>query len=411
LVNSGLATFTLVGTYVLVLEAGDPMPYLCYVVNRRVRFCTFFPPPKPLAQRQQLCICSPHQSQPSQPFGGLIPLGNTSAYQQLNTGDGQALTLATAQRAGQKAIPFFKPTANSSAVAQPAAGRRLLGAPAAAAATVADIEAQPRSVSKKATPAQAEAEAATPQAVENLYSLGAVAPGASVRYEWYVPDAAAPGPGDGDAVAYAYVSGVDQIKHTNAGLVGAVVVYKKGGLGKDGGNATHGGGGVRELPLLFNIQDEMLSKFFEFNLARQQSGSKVPLDKKVHALLCAYSFKRLQTRLKHNTWQGMLPSLLQPCLSGGAGDVLSNRSQDGSRLSDSQPCALGNPTSFSTKLPSGHHVPGVQHDALHQRLCLLQRPHAEDAFGGDAARNCDGLWQRGGHALSCLPGANRPQRP
>ncbi|KIZ07330.1 hypothetical protein MNEG_0617 [Monoraphidium neglectum] len=172
-------------------------------------------------------------------YGGLIPVGNTSAYQ-INTAEAEAAT--------------------------PAAGRRLLAR--GARRSLAQI-----------TAAQAEAEAVIAQSVENLYSLGAVAPDASVRYEWYVPDAAAPGPSDGDAVAYAYVSGVDQIKHTNAGLVGAVVIYEKGGLGKDGGNATHGGGGVRELPVFFNIQNEMQSEFFEYNLAKQTNETKIKINK------------------------------------------------------------------------------------------------------------------------------------
>jgi hypothetical protein len=170
-------------------------------------------------------------------------VGNTSAYQ-INTAEAEAAT--------------------------PAAGRRLLAR--GARRSLAQI-----------TAAQAEAEAVIAQSVENLYSLGAVAPDASVRYEWYVPDAAAPGPSDGDAVAYAYVSGVDQIKHTNAGLVGAVVIYEKGGLGKDGGNATHGGGGVRELPVFFNIQNEMQSEFFEYNLAKQTNETKIKINKLVRS--------------------------------------------------------------------------------------------------------------------------------
>lgn len=38
-----------------------------------------------------------------------------------------------------------------------------------------------------------------------------------MRYEWFVPDTAGPASRDGPVVAYAYVSGVDHIKHINAG--------------------------------------------------------------------------------------------------------------------------------------------------------------------------------------------------
>ena len=64
---------------------------------------------------------------------------------------------------------------------------------------------------------QAEAEAVISQSVENLYALGAVAPGATQRYEWFVPDTAGPASRDGPVVVYAYVSGVDHIKHISAG--------------------------------------------------------------------------------------------------------------------------------------------------------------------------------------------------
>jgi hypothetical protein len=75
------------------------------------------------------------------------------------------------------------------------------------------------------TASQAEAEAVIAQSVENLYALGGVAPGASMRYEWFVPDTAGPGSRDGPVVVYAYVSGVDHIKHINAGARPAASVW------------------------------------------------------------------------------------------------------------------------------------------------------------------------------------------
>lgn len=67
------------------------------------------------------------------------------------------------------------------------------------------------------TASQAEAEAVIAQSVENLYALGGVAPGGTAHYEWFVPDTAGPASKDGPVVVYAYVSGVDHIKHINAG--------------------------------------------------------------------------------------------------------------------------------------------------------------------------------------------------
>lgn len=76
------------------------------------------------------------------------------------------------------------------------------------------------------TASQAEAEAVIAQSVENIYALGGVAPGGEMRYEWFVPDTAGPASRDGPVVVYAYVSGVDHIKHINAGEQG----QRQGGL-------------------------------------------------------------------------------------------------------------------------------------------------------------------------------------
>jgi hypothetical protein len=102
---------------------------------------------------------------------------------------------------------------SSSSSKDAASGRRLLRSAAAAAP-------HQRRLHQKISASQAEAEAVIAQSVENLYALGGVAPGGSMRYEWYVPDGAGPGSRDGPVVVYAYVSGVDHIKHINAGELG-----------------------------------------------------------------------------------------------------------------------------------------------------------------------------------------------
>lgn len=165
-----------------------------------------------------------------------MPIGRTTMYQ---------VNLAEAEAALPGAAA---PTPGA------AAGRRLLRA----ARRLAQI-----------TAAQAEAEAVIAQSVENLYSLNAVPPNGTYRYEWLVPDASAPGPRDGDVVAYAYVSGVDHIKHINAGLVGALLIYAPGAMPKSDGKA------MQELPLLFNIQNEMQSELYNTSMARERAATGI----------------------------------------------------------------------------------------------------------------------------------------
>jgi hypothetical protein len=156
-----------------------------------------------------------------QVFGGLVPLANTSAYQ-----------------------VGLSPSSSSG-------GRRLLGRHLA-----------------QITAAQAEAEAIIAQSVENMYVLNAVAPGGRTTYQWLVPEAVL-GPRDPGAAVYAYVSGVDHIKHINAGLVGPLVVLPKGGL-------TAAPAADLEVPLLFNIQNEMQSLYLDDNIKAQVGGGAQP---------------------------------------------------------------------------------------------------------------------------------------
>eukprot|EP00775_Hariotina_reticulata_P011260 gene11260-11409_t len=170
-----------------------------------------------------------------QVFGGLAPMGNTSRYQ---------VNLAESE---------------SAAASPPAsAGRRLLQRAA-------------RRGLQQITAAQAEAEAVIAQSVENIYALGQVGPSQTYKYEWYVPDDAGPASRDGSSVVYAYVSGVDHIKHINAGLVGPLVVYQKGKLDRPDVDL--------EVPLLFTIQNERQSVLFEDNMQLQQNKTKLTINR------------------------------------------------------------------------------------------------------------------------------------
>jgi hypothetical protein len=175
-----------------------------------------------------------------QPFGGLVPIETTSPYQM-----------------GLVAQP---PAAAGAPGAVATAGRRLLREAAAAGSRLLH----------QITAAQAEAEAIITQSVDNLYALGSVGPQETKVYRWLVPDDAM-GPRDDTSVVYAYVSGVDHIKHINAGLVGPLVIYEKGKLDDTGFDL--------EVPLFFNIQNELQSLYFEDNIRLQEQEHKFKIDR------------------------------------------------------------------------------------------------------------------------------------
>lgn len=199
-------------------------------------------------------------------FGGMAPIGNTTAYQ-VNLGDAESSAAHAAAPA-----PAAAATAGAPAQAVSTSGRKLLRSATLGGSTSSrgTTQRQARQLAQISA-AQAEAEAVIAQSVENIYALGGVAPGGTMKYEWFVPDSAGPASRDGPSVVYSYVSGVDHIKHINAGLLGALVVYKQGKLGNSGVD--------REVPLLFNIQNEMQSAFFEENVQIQQNKTKLKIDK------------------------------------------------------------------------------------------------------------------------------------
>ena len=55
----------------------------------------------------------------------------------------------------------------------------------------------------------------------------AVDPGKLYKYTWDVPERAGPGPNGPSCLTWAYYSDVNQIKDTNSGLVGPLIVCKK----------------------------------------------------------------------------------------------------------------------------------------------------------------------------------------
>ena len=61
-----------------------------------------------------------------------------------------------------------------------------------------------------------------------------VPPGATFTYEWEVPERAGPGPDDPSSIVWLYHSHVDEYKDVAAGLVGAIVVARRGQTNADG---------------------------------------------------------------------------------------------------------------------------------------------------------------------------------
>jgi len=85
-----------------------------------------------------------------------------------------------------------------------------------------------------------------------------VAPGTTYTYHWKVPERAGPGPDDPSSVVWLYHSHVDEIKDTNTGLVGPIVVTAAG-KAKDNGLPA---GVDREEFTLFTVMNENESLFY-----------------------------------------------------------------------------------------------------------------------------------------------------
>lgn len=90
-----------------------------------------------------------------------------------------------------------------------------------------------------------------------------VPPGTIQKYAWVVPESAGPGPMDGSSIAWRYFSTVDEIRDENTGMIGALVVTKRGAAKSDGSPADV----EREVFSLFSEIDETQSRMIAVNLA------------------------------------------------------------------------------------------------------------------------------------------------
>src|SRR6185369_12934953 len=86
----------------------------------------------------------------------------------------------------------------------------------------------------------------------NAFTAGNdVAPGSSHTYTWEVPERAGPGPADGNSVMWMYHSHVNEPQDENTGLIGPMIVYKKGTMKPVGATGID-----REFVVMFKVYDE-----------------------------------------------------------------------------------------------------------------------------------------------------------
>ncbi len=90
-----------------------------------------------------------------------------------------------------------------------------------------------------------------------------VAPRSSWTYHWDVPERAGPGPGDPSSIAWLYHSHVDAPRDTNSGLVGVMLVTRRGEARLDGSPKD----ADREFITLYEIFDEAQSRLAGRNTA------------------------------------------------------------------------------------------------------------------------------------------------
>jgi FtsP/CotA-like multicopper oxidase with cupredoxin domain len=92
----------------------------------------------------------------------------------------------------------------------------------------------------------------------------AVAPGATYTYVWEVPERAGPANGDGSSAFWVYHSHVDEGRDINSGLIGPIIITRRGMARADGSPRDVD----REFVAMFALFDEHLSWQWDENLHR-----------------------------------------------------------------------------------------------------------------------------------------------
>ncbi len=97
-----------------------------------------------------------------------------------------------------------------------------------------------------------------------------VAPGKTFTYTWSVPERAGPGPADPSSIVWVYHSHVEERRDVNSGLIGAIVVTRRGQARADGTPQDVD----REVVGVFVTFDENWSWFLNDNIKRFIKGNK-----------------------------------------------------------------------------------------------------------------------------------------
>jgi manganese oxidase len=97
-----------------------------------------------------------------------------------------------------------------------------------------------------------------------------VAAGGTHLYVWPVPERAGPAHGDGSSVFWTYHSHVDEGKDVNAGLLGPLIITRRGMARADGSPKDVD----REFVTQYALYDETLSWYFDANVATLYGSAK-----------------------------------------------------------------------------------------------------------------------------------------
>jgi len=130
---------------------------------------------------------------------------------------------------------------------------------------------------EKASEGVAYNDGTTPQEQEG----GHVLPGHTYTYTWEVPERAGPGPNDGSSVVWLYHSHTNELTDVNSGLIGAIIVTRRGMALPDARPKDVD----KEFVTLFMIFDENQSWFIDENIRRHtddpagvNKGEATPMD-------------------------------------------------------------------------------------------------------------------------------------
>jgi manganese oxidase len=95
----------------------------------------------------------------------------------------------------------------------------------------------------------------------------AVGPGEETVYNWDVTSRAGPGPSDGAAAFWMYHSHTDEVRDTNSGLIGPMIVYAQGMSKPDGSGGIMARDIDAEFSNLYTVFDENQSWYIDENIA------------------------------------------------------------------------------------------------------------------------------------------------